>query len=99
MSELEKLKEDEWYKTRPEIIKQIIDKYDPTILWKFKSSGKQCYIYAYNEPKSGKLEDITLEVQKTGVGGILDQMGLGVLDTNMVEGVKPEDLEPWELLN
>lgn len=92
---LEKLQQNEWYKQRPEVIRQAIDKLPPIQLYKFKESGKQCQIVSFEEPESGKLEDVTCTVQKTGVGGAMAEMGLGALDTNRVFGVKLDDLEVW----
>lgn len=93
---LEELIQTDWYRERPEIIKQIVHKLPPTRFYKFKTNGKQCYIYSYEEPKSGKLEDVTCTVVKTGVGGPMATMGLGELDTHRVFGVRFEDLTPWE---
>lgn len=87
------LKDSDWYRARPEVIRQAIDLY-PLQMYRFKSSGKHCYIIGYEEPESDRLEDVTLIVQKTGEGGALAEMGLGELDTNQVFGVKPTDLEP-----
>lgn len=95
LEELEELKQSEWYTQKPEIIKQAIDILPPNQLYKFKDSGKQCYIVSFEEPESGKLEDVTCTVQKTGVGGVLADMGMSKLDTNKVFGLKPEDLEVW----
>lgn len=81
---LEELQENEWYKQRPEVIRRAIDKLPPIQLYKLKDSGKQCQIASFEEPESGKLEDVTCTVQKTGIGGA---MGLGALDTNSVFGV------------
>ena len=93
--DLTELKQTDWYKERPEVIKQAIDKLPPIQLYKFKDSGKQCQLVSFEEPESGKLEDVTCTVQKTGVGGVMDEMGLGALDTNGVFGVKLDDLELW----
>lgn len=93
---LQELQESDWYKSRPEVIRQAIDKMgDPNKMLRMKSTGKQCWIYSFEEPHSGKLEDVTVTVRKTGVGGSLAMMGLGALDTNDVFGVKLDDLEPW----
>ena len=92
---IEELKQTVWYNERPEVIKQAICKLPPTQLYKFKSSGKQCQIYSFEEPESGKLEDVTCTVLKTGVGGAMAEMGIGMLDTNGVFGVKLDDLELW----
>ena len=89
---LEELKGTDWYKERPDSIKEAIDQIPPTQLYRFKDSQKQCYIIGYTESESpdGK---VTLIVQKTGEGGPMAAMGLGVLDTNQVFGVDPESLE------
>lgn len=92
----EELKQTEWYQERPQVIKEAIDKLPPIQLYKFKSSGKQCQIISYEEPESGKLEDVTCTIVKTGVGGCLDDAGLGELDKGQgVFGVKLDDLEPY----
>jgi hypothetical protein len=93
---LEELKQHAWYKSRPEVIQRAIDKLPPIHLYKVKSTGKQCYIVSYEEPESGKVEDVTITVQKTGKGGSLEKMGLGALDTNQVFGYKLDDMEIWE---
>lgn len=93
---LEEIQQSEWYQTRPEVIQKAIIAYPPIQLYKLKSSGKQCLIVAFDEPESGLLEDVTCMVQKTGVGGPMAEMGLGVLDRNKVFGLKLEDLEVWK---
>ena len=92
---LRELKETDWYKERPVVIQQAVCILPPICLYKFKSSGKQCIIYSFEESASCKLEDVTVTVIKTGVGGALAEMGLGSLDKNGVFGVKLDDLEPW----
>lgn len=92
---LDELKETDWYKERPEVIKEAINRIPPTQLYQFKDSKKQCYIVGYTEPDDKTLE-VTLIVQKTGVGGPMAEAGLGVLDRNQVFGVKPDDLEIFE---
>lgn len=94
--ELKELQETDWYKSRPKLIQDAIDKLPPIKLYKFKNSGKQCLVIAFEEPESGNLEDVTVTVEKTGIGGIMHEVGLGGLDRNSVFGVKLEDLEPWE---
>lgn len=93
---LEELKETDWYKERPLVIQQAIDKLPPIHLYKFKDSGKQCHVISFEEPESGKLEDVTCTVQKTGNGGAMDKMGLGMLDRNAVFGCSLNDFELWE---
>jgi len=90
----EELKSSEWYQSRPQIIKDAIELLPPTQLYQFKDSKKQCFIFSYEEPKSGKLEDVTVTVEKIGVGGPMAAMGLGSLDTNRVFGIKMDSLEP-----
>ena len=87
------LKQTDWYKERPIIIQNAIDLLPPIKTYRFKDSKKQCQIISFEEPKSGKFEDITITVQKTGVGGVMDKVGLGDLDTNQVFGVKINELE------
>ena len=93
--ELQELKQTDWYKERPAIIQNAIDLLPPTKLYKFKESGKQCQLISFEEPNSKKLNDVTVTVQKTGIGGVMDEIGLGSLDTNQVFGVKLTDLEEW----
>lgn len=93
---IEEIRETDWYKERPEVIKQAIELLPPTQLYMFKTDGKQCTIYSYEEPKSGKIEDVTITVQKTGIGGVLSDIGLGIFDTNLVFGVKIDDLELYQ---
>lgn len=92
---LKEFQQEDWYKDRPLLIREAIDKLPPIQLYRFKNSGKQCFITAYSEPESGKLEDVTCTVTKTGVGGPMAAMGLGALDSNSVFGVSLDDLEPW----
>ena len=90
---LEELKQTDWYNERPSIIQQAIDILPPTEMYKFKTSGKECLIMSYEEPESNDPKDVTITVQKTGKGGVLEQLGLSSLDTNQVFGVKLDDLE------
>lgn len=91
----QELQQTEWYKERPEIIRQAIDKLPPIQLYRFKESGKQCYIVSFEEHESGKVKDVTCTVQKTGIGGTMAEMGMGELDKNVVFGVNIDDLEVW----
>lgn len=92
---LEEIKSTEWYKRSPDIIKQAIYKLPPTTLYKFKNTGKQCIIMSYDEPDSGKYEDVRLTVQKTGKGGVLSKIGFSRLDMDNVFDVRLDDIEPW----
>lgn len=94
---IEELRETDWYKSRPDIIKAAIEEKNPMVLYKFKNSGKQCHIHSYDEPTDDEPQVVTVTVQKTGKGGYLDSLGMGHLDTNKVFGVKLDDLELWEL--
>lgn len=94
---LEEFKQTDWYKERPPVIQEAINRMPPTQLYKFKNSGKQCFIYGYDEPESGNIEDVTLQVNKTGVGGAMAEAGLGMFDKDWgVFGVGLNDLEVWE---
>lgn len=93
--ELQDLKQTDWYKERPTVIQNAIDLLPPTKMYQFRESKKQCQLISYEEPESEKLDDVTVTVQKTGIGGVMDEMGLGSLDTNQVSGVRPTDLEEW----
>lgn len=90
MTSLKELQQSDWYKTRPEIIQRTMDNYSPFDLFEFKDSKKQCIIIGYEEPKDNS--EVTLIVQKTGVGGAMYEIGLGSLDTNKVFNVKLADL-------
>lgn len=87
------LHESEWYKTRPAIIKEALRLWPADRLYRFINSKKHCYIISYEEPSSGRLQDLTVTVQKIGHGGHLAAVGLGHIDTNQVFGVSPKDLE------
>lgn len=89
---LEELQQDEWYLGLPEIIQKTIDIVPPIYIYKLKESGKHCTIVSYEEPESNLLEEVTVTVQKIGVGGTMAEMGMGALDTNRVFDVKPSDL-------
>lgn len=92
---LEQIMESDWYQTRPDIIKEVIIKTPPTVMYRFKDSKKECFILGYTEgEKEGS--PVTLVVQKTGKGGALAEMGMSSIDTNQVFDVLPDDLEPIE---
>ena len=90
---LSEFKTSEWYLTRPETIRKAIDLLPPVILYQWKTNKKQCYIIGYTEPNDKELE-VTLIVQKTGIGGLMAAMGLSSIDKNQVFGVHINDLEP-----
>lgn len=92
---LEEIKQSDWYKERPSVIQEAINKLPPTTLYKSKATGKQCYIVAYTEPDE-ECSEVTLTVQKTGIGGAFADAGFGALDRNAVFGLKLDDLEVWE---
>lgn len=96
-STLKEIQELDWYKERPKVIQEAINTLPPIAMMRFKSSKKECYILSWEEPKSGLLEDITVTVQKTGMGGSLQKsFSPGkplALDTNKVFGVHLDDLE------
>lgn len=94
--DLEELKQSDWYKQRPKIIKQAICQLPPTQAYIFKETGKQCVITSFEEPESGKFEEVTCTVYKTGKGGSMEKLGAPELDTGIVFGVKLDALEPWE---
>jgi hypothetical protein len=85
---------EEWYLSRPEIIRQAIKRLPPFQYYRMKETGAQCYILSYEEPESDKLEDVTVTVQKTGLGTMFPE-----LNQNQVFGVGLDDLEPWVLPN
>ena len=84
--ELEEFKKSEWYLSRPQVIKDAIEKKPATQLYSLH--GHQCYIYSYEEPESGLLEDVTVTITKTGIGEIFPT-GMSVF------GVKLDDLTKW----
>lgn len=90
---LDELKSTDWYKERPNVIKQAIEKKSPTETYVY-GKYKQCFIYSYEEPESGKLEDVTCTIEFTGKGGILEGTNLEDLDKYQVYGVKLDDLIP-----
>ena len=79
---------EDWLKDRPECIKQAALEKPPG--QKYSLYGKECYIISYEEPESGRTEDVTVTVQKTGRGKGMTQF------TNKVFGVKLGDLIPWK---
>lgn len=95
MNKEEILYNSEWFKTRPQIIKDAIVKLPPTKLYRLKETGKQCKLYSYTEPNDDN-EEVTVTVILTGVGGPLDGTGFEKLDEGLrVFGYKLDDLEPW----
>ena len=88
---MEDVKKDKWYLSRPKVIQDFMDIVSPIRPHKFKDSGKHCYVVSIQEPISGKLEDVSCTVTKTGYGGAT---GFNPLDTNSVFGIKPADIEP-----
>lgn len=85
----------DWYKTRPKVIQDAIDKLPPIKLYRIKDIGKQCQVYSYSEPND-KNKEVTVTVILTGKGGPLDGTGLEKLDEGMkVFGYKLDNLEPW----
>lgn len=93
--DLKEIQQSDWYKERPKVIQDAIDKLPPIQMYKFKNSGKQCWVHSYEEPDSGNLDEVTCTVVKTGIGGVMADAGLGMLDTNAVFGVSLDDLEVW----
>lgn len=91
----EELKKDDWYKSRPIVIQQAIDILPPIHLYRLKGTGKQCFINSYEEPKSGELKDVTVTVQKTGVGVDLHPLLIASIGCNKILGLSLDDLEPW----
>lgn len=73
----------EWMESRPEEIKQMIEKIPPNLLYMMKSSGHRVTIYSYGEDGtvtvfvSGQYNQVTFE--------------------RRVFGIKPEDLEECDL--
>ena len=59
----EEFKKTDWYKERPALIKEVIEKYPPTQYYDLR--GQKCCISSYEEPISNKIEDVTCTVHKT----------------------------------
>lgn len=90
---LKEIQESEWYKTRPLVIQQAIDECPPAV-YRIIATDHQCVIYCYDEPESGLLDDVTVKVIKTGVGGALDKLGLSELGRNWkVFGLHLSDIQ------
>lgn len=86
----EEFKATEWYQSRPQVIKDLMQKCDPTVLHRIKNSGEIVQMLGYNE-------DGTLQVLKLGIGGPMDDM-IGFIKRGWgVFGLKPEDLEPLSI--
>ena len=49
MSELDKVKKTEWYKTRPELIKKLICQFPPTCSVRLKTTGQIAYVECWAE--------------------------------------------------
>lgn len=91
-AKLQELHASDWYKELPEKVKVAVDQYPPIKFYRFKDSKKQFYIFSFEEPENEDGE-ITITVQKIGIGGAMAEMGMGPLDTNMVFGVSLKDIE------
>lgn len=96
---LDDLKKTDWYKERPECIQQAIEMRPPVMVYAL--NGKGCHIISYEEPESGKLEDVTVTVQKNGIVEDGEGLGLGAaynaaMHTNQVFNVKLEDLQLFD---
>lgn len=86
---LKELKDTDWYKERPAIIKEAIDSWPPIVKYKIKHSGHQCVIVGYTEPDEN-CNEVTAIVQKTGIGSPFPEMNM-----YQVFGVKKNELEMW----
>lgn len=92
---LDEIKETDWYKERPDIIKQAVEILPPMQLYRVKSTGQQVSLYSYHEAET--IEEVTVTVVKTGKGGPLGKIGLGEIEKGQgVFGYKLTDLEPWK---
>ena len=97
---LEELHNTDFYKTAVDIVKKAIDYIPPTMMYKFKDSGKQCYILSYDfNDEDTDFMKVTLTVQKTGKDASMTPLGFENLHQNKVFNVKLDDLEPWETNN
>lgn len=49
MSELDKVKKTDWYKTRPELIRNLICRFPPTCSVRLKTTGQIAYVEGWSE--------------------------------------------------
>lgn len=70
-----------WVESRPEVIRKMIARFPPDVVYLLKSSGHRVWIYSYSE-------DETLTVS------VLKRYNPRIVFERNVFGIKPEDLEP-----
>ena len=78
----------DWYKERPQIVKDIINKLPPTIAYRVKETDQKCVIYSYRAANDDTLDKVTLTVV------VIDPISNS--PTHLVSGLKVEDFEPWD---
>ena len=81
----------QWRDSLPPSVREIVDDYPPIHIYRFKDSQKQFIIKSYQvDSDTGEL---TCTAYKIGQGGAMASMGLGLLDTNLVFGVRFDNIE------
>ena len=81
----------EWYNNLPPSVREVVDDYPPIHIYRFKDSKKQFVIESYE--LDSDIGELTCTVHKIGRGGAMASIGFGFLDTNLVFGVKFDDIE------
>jgi hypothetical protein len=76
---LTEIQQTEWYKERPQIIKDLIDQYPPAATVRIKATGQIAYIYSWSE-------DGTMTI------GIYMKDNPGMVCDRAVFGYEPDDL-------
>lgn len=92
---LAELQKSGWYKAMPEVIRRAIDMRPPGHHYKFKKSNERCFIVYYNEPESGKLEDVTCIIETTQPIFKKDDNGGYRVTPNIFFSVKLDELGEW----
>lgn len=87
----ENLEKDEWFLSRPPRIQEAIRKRPPFFLYNM-SSGSNCYLYSYSEPKDDA-DPVTVLVNVTL------QWNTSLAFERQVFGVSLDDLTPIRLMH
>lgn len=84
----EEVQASDWYKSKSELVRQLIDMCPPTQYYRIRSTGRKCVLYSYGEPESQKVEDATFTLKT--IDGFL---GLNHVVFGLKFGV---DFEAWK---